>query len=72
MGRAARLHYSSGGWLVSHLGEIHLRVEIPRESSLPSKLIEFGYDVKAGGVSTRIEAGAFLPVDLITFTLPVK
>lgn len=63
---------SQGGWLVSAPHEKFLRVEVSKKSVLPSRLLQLGYDVKAGGVGMRIEAGAFLPVDLITFTLPVK
>jgi hypothetical protein len=63
---------ANGGWLVSAPHEKFLRVEVPTKSSLPSRLIEFGYDVKSGGVATRCTSGGLLPVDVITFALPVK
>ena len=64
--------HANGGWLVSASHEKYLRVEVTKNSSLPSRLLEFGYDVKAGGSTTRVTSKGFLPVDLITFTLPVK
>ena len=58
-----------GGWVVSPPGEKHLRVEIPRKSALPSRLLELGYAVRAAGVGTRITPSGFMPVDVIWVTL---
>jgi hypothetical protein len=60
---------AQGGWVVSPPGAKHIRVEIPKESSLPVKLADLGYHLRQCGVSTRIANGNFLPVDTIEITL---
>jgi hypothetical protein len=62
---------SGGGWLVSAPHERWLRAEVERGSSLPVKLYEMGYDVQAAGIGTRVTSSGFLPVDIITFKLPI-
>jgi hypothetical protein len=60
----------SGGWLVSTPNEKYLRVEVERGSSLPTKLTEFGYDVRSAGVSTRVTSNGLMPTEFVSFTLP--
>jgi hypothetical protein len=60
----------SGGWLISAPGERWLRVEVERGSSLPTKLTEFGYDVRSAGVSTRVTSNGLMPTEFVSFTLP--
>jgi hypothetical protein len=63
---------SNGGWLVSAPGEKWLRVEVPRDSLLPSRLIECGYGVRAAGITTLVTANGLMPTEIISFTLPGK
>lgn len=62
-----------GGWVTSLPSAENLRFEIPRKSSLPSRLLELGYSVRAAGIGTRItgatEHHGFTPVDIIEITL---
>ena len=57
-------------------GGSHLRVEVPRGSSLPAKLMEFGYDVRHSGTGTSLMPGTTdarcLPVDVIDISLSGK
>jgi len=45
---------SNGGWVTGLPGTKHLRVEVPRDSALPAKLMEFGYSLRHCGTGTRI------------------
>ena len=57
-------------------GTKHLRVEVPRGSSLPAKLMEFGYDVRHSGICASLTPGTAdarcLPVDIIDISLSGK
>jgi hypothetical protein len=62
----------NGGWVTSVPGAKNMRIEMPQNSSLPTKLLELGYDPRHCGIGTRIEAGKFLSVDVIEVSLPGK
>ena len=64
--------HDNGCFLVSLPSEKNLRIEAPKNSSLPVKLRELGYAPRHLSTGTRIQAGAFLPVDTIEITLPGK
>ena len=71
LGEALRAYiHSSGGSVTGLPGTKHLRVEVPRGSSLPAKLMEFRYDVRHSGTGTT-DAGC-LPVDIIDISLSGK
>jgi hypothetical protein len=61
-----------GGWVVSVPHHRELRVELPRDSALASKLMEFGYGVFAAATSTRTTSKGLEVVDVISFALPGK
>ena len=61
-----------GGAVVSVPGHKELRIEIPKDSPLPAKLIELGYQPHHNCATTRITAGAFTPVDVISIMMPGK
>jgi hypothetical protein len=61
-----------GAWVVSVPGHRELRIECRKDSTLPSKLKELGYEPRCCETHTRIEAGHFLPVDVISILLPGK
>jgi hypothetical protein len=71
----AYLH-SHGGSVTGLPGTKHLRAEVPRGSSLPAKLMEFGYDVRHSGTGTSLTSGTTdarcLPVDVIDISLSGK
>jgi hypothetical protein len=58
-----------GCWLVSPPGERHLRIEIPKQSALPSVLSKAGVVPRHVSTSVRIENGKFLAVDCIEITI---
>lgn len=62
----------NGCHVVSKPGDKYLRFEMPRGSSLPAKLIELGYSPRHLNTDTRLQTGAFQPVDIIEITLPGK
>ena len=68
--------HSNGGSVTGLPGTKHLRVEVPRGSSLPAKLMEFGYDVRHSGTGTSLTPGTTdagcLPVDIIDISLAGK
>ena len=47
-------------------------IEMPHNSALPAKLMELHYSVRSAGISTRITAGEFVPVEIIEITLSGK
>ena len=47
-----------------------MRIEVLKNSSLPAKLARYAPRLCSSG--TRIEAGEFLPVDVIEISLPGK
>jgi hypothetical protein len=47
-----------------------LRIEVPGDSTLASKLSELGYDPVHQGRTTRIDAGKFMSVDVTSILLP--
>src|SRR5262249_24365047 len=61
---------SQGCWVVSQPGLRDMRIQIPKNSALPTKLVELGYSPRACGVGLRAEGGKFLPVDIIEIILP--
>ena len=50
-------------------GAKYVRVEILKDSALPVKLVDLGYDPRVAGVNTRITSTGFMPVDVISITL---
>jgi hypothetical protein len=46
--------HAAGGWVVSLPGLREVRIECPCGSSLPVKLADLGYSVRAAGSGTRI------------------
>jgi hypothetical protein len=61
--------HSNGGAVVSVPGATVLRVEIPQDSSLPTKLTEAGWSPHHCGVTTRIGPTGFKAVDVIEISL---
>ncbi|MGB9020507.1 MAG: hypothetical protein WCC77_23120 [Pseudolabrys sp.] len=66
-----------GGWVVSIPFLKNLRIEVSPGSSLPAKLLEFGYTVRDAGTGTRLSPGntseeIFRAVDIVEITLPGK
>jgi hypothetical protein len=61
-----------GGAVVSVPGHKELRIEIPKDSTLAVKLSELGYAPHHCSATTRITAGAFTPVDVISIMMPGK
>jgi hypothetical protein len=62
----------NGGWVISVPGAENMRIETPRDSALPTKLLELHYSVRSAGIGTRITSGKFLPVEVIEISLPGK
>jgi hypothetical protein len=62
----------NGGVVVSIPGLKEIRIEVPKDSALPTKLRELGYQPHHHCATTRIAAGAFQTVDVVTITLPGK
>jgi hypothetical protein len=61
-----------GAWVVSVPGHRELRIECRKDSILPSKLKELGYNPHHYCATTRITAGKFLPIEIIEISLPGK
>ena len=61
-----------GGVVTSVSGTKVVRVEIPKESALPSKLRDLGYDPRHIGMTSRTVSGGFTSVDIIEISLPGK
>ena len=61
--------HANGGWVTSVPGAKYVRADIRKDSALPVKLVDLGYDLRHCGVSTQIANGNFLPVDIIEITL---
>ena len=61
-----------GGAVVSVPGDREIRIEAAQDSPLAAKLSEAGYDVRHCCVTSRITAGAFTTVDVISILLPGK
>ena len=59
-----------GAAVVSVPGHKEMRIEIPKKSALPAKLAEFGYRPHHLCVTSRISAGAFETVDVVSILLP--
>jgi hypothetical protein len=64
--------HDNGGWVISIPHKKTLRIEVAAGSSLPSKLIEFGYTPTYCGVGTRITAGSVKRVDVLQIKLPER
>ena len=60
-----------GGAVVSVPFHKNLRIEIPKDSALASKLSEAGYRPFHCGMTTRITANGFSSVDVIEIDLPL-
>jgi hypothetical protein len=63
----------NGGSVTSVPGTV-LRIECPKDSALPVKLGEFGYDVRQCGRTSRVTGNSkdpFRQVDIIEITMPV-
>ena len=63
---------SQGGWVVSVPGHREVRIEVPKNSPLPVRLTELGYQPHHCCVTKRITAGAFTTVDVISIMMPGK
>ena len=63
---------SQGGAVVSVRGLRVMRVQCGKDSPIPVKLAEASYDVRHGGMLTRIDGGKFLSVIEIEIVLPGK
>ena len=63
---------SHGGAVVSVPHHRELRIEIPKDSAIPTELARLGYDPRLCGSTTRIAAGAFTCVDIVEIVLPGK
>lgn len=61
-----------GGAVVSVPGRRELRIEMPKDSPLAAKLAEAGYAPRHCCVTTRVTAGGFTTVDVISITMPGK
>lgn len=61
-----------GGAVVSVPGHKEMRIEAAQDLPLAAKLSEAGYDVRHCCVTSRITAGAFTTVDVISILLPGK
>jgi len=58
------------GWVTSVSGQPTMRLEIPKNSTLPAKLVEFGYSPRHCGMTTRITTkGSLMPVDILILDL---
>ena len=60
---------ANGGWVTSVPGAKYIRVEILKNSALPTKLAEIGYVPRLCSTGIRIIDGSFKPVDVIEVTL---
>jgi hypothetical protein len=56
--------------VVSVPGARELRIEVAKDSTLASELKTLGYDPIHRETRTRIEAGKFMSVDVISILLP--
>jgi len=61
-----------GGAVVSVPGLAEIRIEIPQGSGLPAKLTDLGYAPHFHAMTTRIDAGMFKTVDVVTIMMPGK
>ena len=61
-----------GGTVVSLPGHRELRIEIPKDLALTAKLSEIGYNPRHCCTTTRITAGTFTTVDVISIMMPGK
>lgn len=61
--------HSHGGFVVSPPGAKEIKIEILKDSDLPTKLARIGYVPRHFGVGTRITSSGFMPVDVIEITL---
>lgn len=59
-----------GGIVTSVPGAKVVRLEIPKESALPSKLRDLGYDPRHCGATTRITPNGFKAIDIVEIALP--
>lgn len=73
------LWHALNAFIISHGGAVTsvpegrvLRVEIPKDSTLPIKLAELGYDPLQCGATTRITSKGFKAMDVIEISLPGK
>jgi hypothetical protein len=62
----------NGGTVVSIPGHREMRIEVRKNSTLPVKLSELGYQPHHCCATSRINAGAFETVDVIAVMLPGK
>ena len=61
--------HQHGGAVVSVPGHKELRIEVPKDSALTAKLAEAGYDPRHCCTTTRITAGAFISVDVVSIMI---
>src|SRR5262249_18477866 len=61
--------HDQGCWVVSRPHVKDVRIQMPKNSSLPVKLRELGYDPQSIGVGVRAQTGKFLPVDIIEIVI---
>jgi hypothetical protein len=64
--------HAQGGWVISRPGIKEIRIEIPKNSSLPTKLVELGYSPRHINTCTRIQLGKIVPVDVVEISLPTS
>jgi hypothetical protein len=62
----------NGAWVIGVPGHREFIIHCRKDSVLPSKLAELGYEPRQCGATTRIAAGTWLPVDIVSFVLPGK
>jgi hypothetical protein len=60
------------GAVVSLPGHKELRIEIPRDSTLPAELTRLGYSPHHFCAESRIRGGAFVTLDVISIMMPGK
>jgi hypothetical protein len=63
---------SQGAQVVSLPGFREIRIEVPKDSGLAAKLTELGYQPHHLCAETRIKAGKFESVDVISIVMPGK
>jgi hypothetical protein len=58
--------HQQAGWVTSVPGQQTMRLEIPKNSTLPAKLVEFGCSPRHCGMTTRITAKEpLMPLDIL-------
>jgi hypothetical protein len=70
VGALVRYVHANGGHVISPPGAKHVRIEIPKDSTLPIKLAEdFNYHPIQCGTNMRVTNEGFVQTDLIEITI---